>query len=218
MESRISTDKLASSIAAVVAASKKKPRKFVETVQLLIVLKKWDPRKDGRFYGTVKVLYAPRPKFRACILGDQQHCDEAKDLDLPFMNKNQIEEISKSSTRLNKLVKTYDAFLASPSLFNKLPGPFRRVLYVARKEPTLLTHDESMGAKVEELKSTVSFRMRRVACLCVTVGNVGMPREEMLENVFTVVDYLLPLVKGAWHNIRSLSVKSSMGPPQRLYG
>ncbi|KAH9377722.1 hypothetical protein HPB48_013478 [Haemaphysalis longicornis] len=218
MESRINTEKLLSCIAAVVAASKRKPRKFVETVQLLIVLKKWDPRKDGRFYGPVKVHYAPRPKFRACILGDQQHCDEAKDFDLPFLNKDQIDEISRSSTRLNKLVKTYDAFLASPSLFNQLPGPLRRVLYVAGKEPALLTHDESMVTKINELKTTVSFRMRRVACFCVTVGNVGMSKEALTENIFNVLNYLLPLVKGAWQNIRSLSVKSSMGPLQRLHG
>lgn len=217
MESRVSIEKLISCVASAVAASKSKPRKFVETVQLLIVLKKWDPRKDGRFYGAVKVQHPPRHKFRACILGDQQHCDEAKDLDVPCMNKEQIDKMSRSSTKLNKLVKTYDGFLASPSLFNHLPGPFRRVLYVAGKEPALLTHEDSMAAKVDELKITVSFRMRRVGSLCVTLGNVGMTKEELAENILTVFNYMLPLVKGTWWNIRSLSVKSSMGPPKRLY-
>ena len=47
--------------------SKAKPRKFTETVELQIGLKNYDPQKDKRFSGTVKLPYMPRPGMKVNI-------------------------------------------------------------------------------------------------------------------------------------------------------
>merc|ERR1712025_244548 len=91
-----------------------KKRKFQETVDLQVGLKNYDPQKDKRFSGTVKLKHVPRPKFTVCILGDQQHCDEAKSKGHPCMSADDLKE-------LNKLAKKYDAFLASESLIKQIP-------------------------------------------------------------------------------------------------
>lgn len=44
--------------------SKEKPRKFQETVELQIGLKNYDPQKDKRFSGSVKLPYCPRPQMK----------------------------------------------------------------------------------------------------------------------------------------------------------
>jgi len=54
MSSKVSKEVLYESVAAVLKASKDKPRKFQETVDLQIGLKNYDPQKDKRFSGTVK--------------------------------------------------------------------------------------------------------------------------------------------------------------------
>ena len=41
---------------SVLAGAKEKKRKFRETVELQIVLKNYDPQKDKRFSGTVKLV------------------------------------------------------------------------------------------------------------------------------------------------------------------
>ena len=41
-----------------------KPRKFTETVELQVGLKNYDPQKDKRFSGTVKLPYTPRPQMK----------------------------------------------------------------------------------------------------------------------------------------------------------
>lgn len=41
-------------VQALIQASEEKKRKFVETVELQIGLKNYDPQKDKRFSGTVK--------------------------------------------------------------------------------------------------------------------------------------------------------------------
>merc|ERR1712126_100271 len=88
-----------------------KERKFQETVDLQIGLKNYDPQKDKRFSGTVKLKHVPRPKFKVCVLGDQQHCDEAKSKGIPSMSADEVK----------KLAKKYDAFLASESLIKQIP-------------------------------------------------------------------------------------------------
>ena len=63
-----------------------KPRKFTETIELQIGLKNYDPQKDKRFSGSVKLPHIPRPKMKICMLGDAQHVEEVT-LSLKTLNK-----------------------------------------------------------------------------------------------------------------------------------
>merc|ERR1711933_589907 len=109
--SKVSREILQECVAAVKAGSDEKKRKFLETVDLQIGLKNYDPQKDKRFSGTVKLKHIPRRKFKVCVLGDQAHCDEAKEKGLPCM----------SADELKKLPKSYDAFLCSDTLIKQIP-------------------------------------------------------------------------------------------------
>ena len=64
--------------------------------------------------------------------------------------------------------KKYDAFLASDSLIKQIPRIVGPGLNKAGKFPTMLTHSESMVGKVDEVKATIKFQMKKVrlACLC----------------------------------------------------
>lgn len=55
----------------------------METVELQISLKNYDPRKDKRFSDTVRLKSTPHPKFSIRVLRNHQHCDEAKVVDIP---------------------------------------------------------------------------------------------------------------------------------------
>lgn len=52
------------SIVGLLEGSKTKERKFTETVELQVGLKNYDPQKDKRFSGTVKLPYMPRPQMK----------------------------------------------------------------------------------------------------------------------------------------------------------
>merc|ERR1712045_898714 len=82
--SKVSRDTMYECVEAILKSSQgDKKRNFLETVELQISLKNYDPQKDKRFSGTVRLKTTPRPKFSVCVLGDQQHCDEAKAADMP---------------------------------------------------------------------------------------------------------------------------------------
>lgn len=58
--------------------------------------------------------------------------------------------------------KKYDAFLASESLIKQIPRILGPGLNKAGKFPSLLTHNENMSTKVDEVKSTIKFQMKKV--------------------------------------------------------
>ncbi|CAG9576134.1 unnamed protein product [Danaus chrysippus] len=215
--SKVSRDTLYECVNAVLQSSKDKKRNFLETVELQIGLKNYDPQKDKRFSGTVKLKYIPRPKMQVCVLGDQQHCDEAKSLTVPCMDAEALKKLNKNKKLVKKLAKKYDAFLASESLIKQIPRLLGPGLNKAGKFPGLLSHQESMTQKIDEVKATIKFQMKKVLCLSVAVGHVDMTPDELAQNVHLSINFLVSLLKKHWQNVRSLHMKSTMGPPQRLY-
>jgi len=215
--SKVSRDLLYEAVQEVQKGSKEKQRGFVETVELQVNLKNYDPQKDKRFSGTVKLKHIPRPKFSICILGDQQHMDEAKANGIPCMDVEALKKLNKNKKLVKKLAKRYDAFLASDSLIKQIPRILGPGLNKAGKFPTLLTHSDSMVAKCEEVKATIKFQMKKVLCLAVAVGHVQMEEEDLVNNVNLGINFLVSLLKKNWQNVRSLYIKSTMGRPQRLY-
>lgn len=74
--SKLQSDALREAISTIKAQSTEKKRNFTETIELQIGLKNYDPQKDKRFSGSVKLPHIPRPKMKICMLGDAQHVEE----------------------------------------------------------------------------------------------------------------------------------------------
>ncbi|KAE9612376.1 putative ribosomal protein L1 [Lupinus albus] len=74
--SKLQSEALREAISQIITNSKEKNRKFTETIELQIGLKNYDPQKDKRFSGSVKLPHIPRPKMKICMLGDAQHVEE----------------------------------------------------------------------------------------------------------------------------------------------
>ena len=53
-----------------------------------------------------RLRHIPRPKLRVCILGDQQHIDEAKANDIPHMDVDALKKLNKNKKLVKKLGKT----------------------------------------------------------------------------------------------------------------
>merc|ERR1712183_183133 len=215
--SKINRDQLYEQVAEMITASKDKNRKFTESVELQIMLKNYDPQKDKRFSGTVKLPNIAKPKFTVCVLGNQAHMDEATKHNIPHMSVEDLKKLNKDKKLVKKLAKKYDAFLASDALIRQIPRLLGPGLNKAGKFPSILTHSDNLEAKVTDLKSTIKFQMKKVLCLSVAVGNVGMSEEDLVQNVHLAMNFLVSLLKKHWQNVRSLHVKSTMGPVQRLY-
>ncbi|KAK6308482.1 hypothetical protein J4Q44_G00217530 [Coregonus suidteri] len=102
--------------------------------------------------GEVQPAKAEDPAQAQVLRGDQQHCDEAKAADLPHMDIEALKKLNKNKKLVKKLSKKYDAFLASESLIKQIPRIPGPGLNKAGKFPSLLTHNENLSTKVDEVK------------------------------------------------------------------
>merc|ERR1712061_523126 len=215
--SKVPTEILRECVVAVKTGAEEKKRKFLESVDLQIGLKNYDPQKDKRFSGTVRLRHVPRRKFKVCLLGDQAHIDEAKEKGEPCMSADDLKKLNKDKKKVKRLAKSYDAFLCSDTLIKQIPRLLGPGLNKAGKFPTMITHVDDLDAKVNDLKATIKFQMKKVLCLSVAVGNVEMTEDQLIENIRLAMNFLVSLLKKHWQNVKSLHIKSSMGKPQRLY-
>ncbi|RYR53237.1 hypothetical protein Ahy_A06g028248 isoform B [Arachis hypogaea] len=211
--SKLQSDALREAISQLVANANEKKRKFTETVELQIGLKNYDPQKDKRFSGSVKLPHIPRPKMKICMLGDAQHVEEAEKIGLDWMDVEALKKLNKNKKLVKKLAKKYHAFLASEAVIKQIPR-----LLGPGKFPTLVTHQESLESKVNETKAMVKFQLKKVLCMGVAVGNCSMDEKQIFQNVQLSVNFLVSLLKKNWQNVRCLYLKSTMGSAIRTFG
>jgi len=194
-----------------------KKRNFLETVELQTGLKNYDTSRDKRFSGTIKLPSVPRPNMTVCILGDQHDIDRAKHGGVDAMSADDLKKLNKNKKLIKKLARKYDAFLASESLIKQIPRLLGPGLSKAGKFPTPVSHADDLSGKINDVKSTIKFQLKKVTCLAVAVGNVGMTQEQLVANIMLAINYLVSLLKKGWQNVGSLTIKATMSPPKRLY-
>ncbi|KAI3447467.1 hypothetical protein Pfo_004132 [Paulownia fortunei] len=195
-----------------------KKRTLVETIELQIGLKNYDPQKDKRISGSVKLPHIPRPKMRICMLCDAQHVEEAERIGLESMDVEALKKLNKNKKLVKKLAKKYHAFLASEAVIKQIPRLLGPGLNKAGKFLTLVTHqEESLESKINETKATIKFQLKKVLCMGVAVGNCNMEEKQIFQNVQMSVNFLVSLLKKNWQNVRCLYLKSTMGRPVRVF-
>lgn len=201
----------------VLQGAEDKRRNFVETVELQIGLKNYDPQRDKRFSGTVKLPHIPRPRMSLCILADAADVDRAKLINLDFMTVEDLKKLNKNKKLVKKLAKKYDAFLASEALIKQIPRLLGPGLSKAGKFPSPVSHSDDLEKRVDEIKATIKFQLKKVLCLGVAIGHVQMTEDQLTANIMLSVNFLISLLKKNWQNVKSLHIKSTMGKSQRLF-
>jgi large subunit ribosomal protein L10Ae len=176
------------------------------------------------------------------ILGDQHDLDRAKHGGVDAMSVDDLKKLNKNKKLIKKLARKYDAFIASDALIKQIPrllGPglskgesnnnqppspqtffsskYSLFLFTAGKFPTPVSHADDLSARINEVKSTIKFQLKKVLCMGVAVGNVDMETEQLVGNIMLSINYLVSLLKKGWQNVGSLVIKASMSPPRRLY-
>jgi large subunit ribosomal protein L10Ae len=196
---------------------KGKQRKFTETIELQIGLKNYDPTKDKRFNGSVRLPFVPRPNMKVCVLGSEAHCRQAQEAGLAAMSVDDLKKLNKNKKLVKKLAAKYDAFVASHTLIKQIPRLLGPGLNRAGKFPTLVGPSDDLVEKVDEVKGTIKFQMKKVLCLNAAVGNVTMPKDDIARNVNLACNFLVSLLKKNWQNVKCLYLKSTMGPSFQIY-
>lgn len=196
--SKVSKEDLLSCIATM--RERTKERKFQQTVELQVALKDYDPAKDKRFVGSVRLPNIPRPNLKICLIADQKHQDEAKalGLDIDVVALDDLKKFNKDKKLVKKWAKKYYLLLATDSLVKKVPVVVGPILSRIGRFPQPITHAEPLNKKIDDVKAQVKWQLKKVTNLNVAVGNVSMSDEDLRANIAMSLNFLASLLKKQW--------------------
>jgi large subunit ribosomal protein L10Ae len=217
MSSKITNAMVLEAVQEMRAASK--VRKFVETVELQIALKDYDPSKDKRFVGSVRLPNCPRPTLKICLIADAKHQEEAKKtgVDIDITDLDTLKKFNKDKKLIKKWAKKYTLLLASDTVLKKVPVVVGPILNKIQRFPTVVSHVEPLAQKVADVRSSVKFQLKKVTCMATAVGRIDMSDEELKQNIMMSLNFLASLLKKGWHNLKKVVIKTTMGKPITLY-
>jgi large subunit ribosomal protein L10Ae len=199
----------------------RKKRKFKETVDLQIGLKDYDPNKDKRFAGTVKLPHIARPHLKVCVIADAAHIDKCKKIGIDYIDadtlKKRIDPNDKKGKELKKWAGKYKILFVSESLVRQLPKLGGPLLTRWGKFPIVIKGDDDVKTKIDENLASVKFQLKKVLCLGCAIGNVDMTEDQIRQNLTLAINYLVSLLKKGWNNIKSLNIRTTMGKPVKIF-
>merc|ERR1711941_120442 len=101
---------------------------------------------------------------------------------IPFKSVDDLKKLNKNKKLVKKLAQSFDAFLASQALIPQIPRLLGPGLNKAGKFPTQISHADQIDEKANDIRSTVKFQLKKVLCLGVAIGHVGMTPDELRQN------------------------------------
>jgi large subunit ribosomal protein L1 len=189
-----------------------KERKFDQSVDLIINLRKFDIKKSN-INLFISLPYKIKDKKVAAFL-------ETKKESIKTITESEFKKYS-DKKELKKLVKNFDFFIAQANLMPKIATSFGRVLGPAGKMPSpqlgiIIDADENTIKKIrEKINKNVKIKVKEPSIkLC--AGKQSMKDEEITENILTLYNSILNALPKNKDNIKNVKIKFTMTKPRKI--
>lgn len=190
---------------------KSEKKKFVQTVDLIINLQKFDVRKEA-VNSFIQLPHAGEKKICAFLTRKTPLVDT--------IIKTEFEKF-KNETDIKRLSKSYEAFIAVASLMPSVATTFGRVLGPVGKMPSPqagiipLDDDNAVKAMLEKMKKSVRVRTKEKS-IKIAIGKESMSDKELEENVISAVNSIEGFLPRKNDNIRNVMIKFTMSKPVKV--
>jgi len=190
-------------------------RNFDQTLDLIINLKSFDPRRD--ILNTSVVLpHAPRKKKIAGFLEKLNKSDVLSKI----FSKEDIEKITLKE--MKKIAREYDYFIASAKLMPALAAKFGKALGTIGKMPDpkiggvlMQEQPEILENAAKQLEKTAKIKAKEQS-LKIPLGKESMANEQLLENIETTFKIILNALPKKEFNVKNVMLKFTMSKPVKV--
>lgn len=204
---------------AVKAAMEAAPeRKFEESIEISVNLRNIDmAQPKNRIDETMILPNGTGQPEKICVLGKGDITTQAKAVGVDLIiGPEEIERLGGEPREARKLADEYRFFLAETAAMPLVGRWLGTRLGPRGKMPTPVPPTMDVGPMVERLRKSVKFRTKDKTTFHVKVGTAGMDNEAVAENIDAVLHRVEASLESGAMNIRSVYVKTSMGPAVRI--
>lgn len=197
--------------------SKKLDRKFKQTVDLVINLKDIDLNvPKNRIEQEVILPHGRGEKAKVALFASGELAEKSKKIVDLLIKPEEMGDLSKDKKKFKKIADQHDFFIAEAPLMPTIGKTLGTVLGPRGKMPKPVPPNADISVLVKNLHSTVKVRSKNSKTFHTIAGNADMPKEQIADNV----DAILKRVEGSLErgrmNIRSVYIKTTMGPCERV--
>jgi len=156
--------------------------------------------------------------LKICIIADEKHADEAKsgNLDIDVISMDALKKFNKDKKVIKKWAKKYAVLLATDSVVRKVPVVLGPVLARIGMFPQPVTKAEPLAKKVDDVRASVKWQLKKVTNLNIAIANAEMDDEQIRQNINMALNFLVSLLKKGWHNVKAIHIKQTMGKSVKI--
>jgi large subunit ribosomal protein L1 len=200
------------------AKEESKPRNFTQSIDVVITIKDLDVKKPENRIDEEVLLPNGRGKdVKIAFIADGELALQAKNAGANMViNKGELEEMGKDRKGAKKIANRHDFFVAQADmmpLVGRFLGP---VLGPRKKMPKPVPATAKPEPIMERLKSTVKVRIKDQPVIQALVGTQDMDDELIAANIDAVLAVLDQKLEKGRNQIKSMYVKTTMGPVVRV--
>ncbi len=197
---------------ALVELRKGKERKFDQTLDLIINLQKFDPRKNS-INLVIPVPFKIKDK-KICAFLETENKNITTITQIGFKKYSDKKE-------LKNLVKKFDFFIAEAKLMPIVATTFGRALGPAGKMPSpqlgiiMQVNDKTIEDLKNKINSSIKIRTKE-ASIKLSIGKQSMKDEELIQNIMAIYDTIVKELPRNKENIKNIEIKFTMTKPQKI--
>ena len=189
-----------------------KPRRFKQSVELIVKLRDVDVRKPENRLDTVVFLpHPPKKPLKLCVFATGDLALKAKEAGADLvLGREDIEKLAAGKREIRKLAKQVDFFFAQADLMPLIGRYLGRFLGPRGKMPVPVPPTADISPLLDRYRSAVKIRMRDQPQVMCRIGTEDQSDEELAENAQAVLSAILSKFK--LYNLEKIYVKLTMGP------
>ena len=208
-------DKISEAIKAAVESAPK--RKFVESVDITFTIKDVDLKNPtNRIKEEIRLPSGRGRELKVAMFAAGEAATKAKAAGITVFSPQEIEDFGSKKGRAKKVANQFDFFLSEVPHMGLIGRYLGVVLGPRGKMPRPVPPTLDPGMLANGLRSTVIIKSGDKMTFLASFGTVEQSHEELMANAMEVFNRVTNKLERGVGNIRSLFIKTSMGPAQRI--
>ncbi|MGB1476051.1 MAG: 50S ribosomal protein L1 [Candidatus Poseidoniaceae archaeon] len=192
-------------------------RKFVESLDIAFTIKDVDLKNpNNRIQEEIRLPSGRGKDVKVAMFAASDAAQKAKAAGIHVIDPSEIEELGKNKGTAKKLANSYDFFLSEVPHMGLIGRYLGVVLGPRGKMPRPVPPVVDPSVIASGLKSTTVIKSRDKITFQATFGTRAQSHEELLKNAMEVYNRVTSKLERGIGNIRSLYIKTTMGPASRI--
>ena len=192
-------------------------RKFVESVDITFTIRDVDLKNpNNRIKEEIRLPSGRGKELKIAMFAAGEAATKAKDAGIHVFTPQEIEEFGGQKGKAKKMANSFDFFLSEVPHMGLIGRYLGVVLGPRGKMPRPVPPTLDPAAIAAGLKSTVVVKSGDRMTFHAAIGTAKQSQEELVANAMAIYNRVTSKLERGIGNIRSLYIKTSMGPAQRI--